>query len=133
MTRVTLALFVASLFAGCGSPNDMFVPDGGIDAPTPDLLPPDGGPGVPADLSGIAMLAIDDSSFQFDPVAGAPKSPAHAFKVTNLGGQATSELVVDVHGNDADRFRIDSDDCSGKVLPSGASCHVSITLGAPEP
>jgi hypothetical protein len=107
-------------------------PDASQDAQPADQSPDldDLGSPAPSDLSGVALLVVDDTSFQFDPVAGAPVSPPHSFKVVNQGGQASAPLLVDIHGNDEAQFHIDSEDCSGKSLASGASCHVAVTLGA---
>jgi hypothetical protein len=128
---IRLPLLLALLLPACVPDSQTPGPDGSQDAEPAD--PGDLGPSAPGDLAGVALLAVDDTSFQFDPVAGAPHSPAQTFKVTNLGGQPSATLQVDIHGNDEAQFHVDSDDCSGKSLAPAASCHVAVTLGVGVP
>lgn len=115
---LSLALSLAACL-GCGRTN----PDQSLDA-----APSDAASSADAGQPTPAMLTMDDSSFQFNPVADAPKSALHTFTVTNRGGTASGALETSIEGNGFAAFAVVDDGCAGKPLAPSGECHVSVVL-----
>jgi hypothetical protein len=135
MLRLSCVLFVIG--AGCGSsgapppdageaPKDVAA-DGAIDGTleadafvAPDVTAPDV---LAADLAAPARLIIDKTMQAFEGITGC-EGPPTAFTITNAGGSTSGASSVTV----GEPFRAAADTCTGKQLPAGGSCSVSVAF-----
>jgi hypothetical protein len=72
-------------------------------------------------------LAVAPTKQDFGTLAVSGKSGAVSFTYSNGGAGATPPLAVSVTGPDAGDFQL-TDPCSGKPLPAGGSCQVSVVF-----
>jgi len=103
-------------------------PDAGADQTMVlDTAGPGGAFDAAAGDAGPAELDVDMNAFFFGPTpVGCASARAAVLTVSNTGGRSTAALQVALEGAAADRFRVDSDACSGHVLAPAAPCVVEV-------
>ena len=91
---------------------------------------PGGDANAPLSGTGVtaSVLAIDPVAADMGAVVVGQTGPPTAMTVHNTGGTTTGTLGVTVAGPAAAEMAVQSDGCSGKALPPGGVCQMTVAL-----
>lgn len=71
-------------------------------------------------------ISVNPSVYTFKEVSASSATSSASISVKNIGSGALNVGTINLSGDHADQFQIDSDACSNTAVPGGSSCAVTV-------